>query len=89
MANEAVLANANEFADKAVRLHPRPCTDARILLDFDERTDEAAVTYMATIQIGRLHNLDARAENNVANAAFQKLRQVLRHYALLVGTAWE
>ena len=68
MADEAVVADRHEFADKGMRLHAGTRADAHALLDFGKRPDEAVVADLAAIEIARLDDLDPRAELDVAHA---------------------
>jgi len=73
MADKAVLADRDEFADEGMRLHPRAGTNHDAFLDFGERPDKAVVADSAAVEIARLDDSDACAEINVAHARLMYL----------------
>ena len=76
MADKAVFADRDQFADEGVRLHPRAGADHDALLDFGERPDKAVVADLAAVEIARLDDPDARAEIDVTHADLMYLGPV-------------
>ncbi len=68
MADEAIAADGNEFADEAVRLYARPRANGHAALDFDERTDEAVVADLAVVDVDRFDDFNIGAESHASDA---------------------
>ena len=67
MRDEAVVVNSDEFTDERVRLNPASLADSHSLLDLYKRTDEAAISNCASIEIDRLHNRGVFTECHINN----------------------
>ena len=67
MRNEALVAERYEFTDECVRLNPASLANSHSLLYLYKRTDEAAISNRAPIEINRLHNCDVFTECHINN----------------------
>lgn len=67
MANEAIIADGDQFTNKGVGLDPAALTDGDPFLDFDKRTDEAAIAELAIVNIARFNDGYVLAELDVSN----------------------
>ncbi len=76
MADKTILADRDQLADKGMRLHPGAGADRGALLDLGKRPDKAIVADPAAVEVAGLHDLDPRAELDVANAGMLQVRLV-------------
>ena len=65
MADEALVADGDQFADEGMRLDARVRSDGDVSLDFDERPDECVVAQLAPVEVDGLYQSDVFAEGNV------------------------
>ena len=69
VADEAILADGDEFADECVTLHAGSWADADPFLNLNEGADEGAVSQCASIEIDRFDHGDVVAEFDIDDAA--------------------
>ena len=56
MGDKAIVANRDKLTNERVRLNSATLTNRRSLLDFNEWTDEAAISNCAAVEIDRLYD---------------------------------
>jgi hypothetical protein len=76
MADKAVFADGDKFADEGMGLHPRAGADNDAFLDFGERPDKAVVADPAAVEIAWLDDFDPCAEISVTHAGLMYLGPV-------------
>jgi hypothetical protein len=68
MRDETIVTDCYEFANEGVRLDPATVSNNDILLYFDEWTNKAARTHLASIQIDRFDDCHTFTEFRVNNS---------------------
>jgi len=74
MANEAIAANLDKLAQKAVRLDPRARTDRNTPLNLDKRPHEAIVTNLAAVKVGWLYDNDSGTKFDIHDSTWDSFR---------------
>ncbi len=67
VADEAVVADLDQFANESMRLHPRARADAHAFLDLDEGPDEDLIAEFALVHVGGLDDAHATAAGDVTH----------------------
>ena len=67
MTDEAILADADQFADEGMGLDAGTSPDANPFLDFHEGSDEGILTELAFIEVHRLNDRHSVAKLHIAN----------------------
>lgn len=71
VADKAVFAGGDVFAQERVGLDPGTGFDRAVSLDLDERPDEYALLQSAFVEVNWFNNRNVVSCNHVADAAFQ------------------
>jgi hypothetical protein len=80
--DETIVANLDKLAYEAVRLNLRARADPDSALDLDERPNKAVRANFASIQIDRLHDLDAFAKTDILDPRSKQNWRPVAHYRL-------
>jgi len=68
MRNDTTLTNCDQLANESVRLNAAVATYSHVFLYLNKGTDEAIVSYFATVEVDRLDDRDVSAEGDVPDA---------------------
>jgi len=81
MGDKAIVTNRDKLTNERVGLNSATLTNRRSLLDFNEWTDEAAISNCAAVEIDRLHNgyILTKCDVDYSRLSYLRLRHKVRN----------